>query len=290
MEFQLAGASVIGRDHVAAFKNNQDAYGFRTDGHLTLAVVADGCGSAKHSEVGAQLAVKILLESFNLAGAIRPKQEAFKVLEMLLSKLQHDLGSIATTLAGLSLSDHTRNEAIADYLLFSLVGVVCDEQAIVPFCIGDGVIILDSKVIELTAPGNAPQYLGYSLMHNGRGDSLEVSTARVLTGSYVPEYFVVGTDGVMDLVRASDEKSYPGRFTRVEPLDSLWLNDAHFTNPAALQRRLVRMATPKTQLADDGGQQWVKTDPGLLSDDTTLIVGRRVPEVEEVTDDSASDS
>jgi len=57
--FDIAAASVIGREHARAGRNNQDALSLLAQGEVLAAVVADGCGSGAHSEVGAQIAQRI---------------------------------------------------------------------------------------------------------------------------------------------------------------------------------------------------------------------------------------
>ena len=64
-EFEIAAGTVSGRDHRQAGKNNHDAYVFSSDASGTVAVVCDGCGSGRHSEVGAKIGARLV------AGALR---------------------------------------------------------------------------------------------------------------------------------------------------------------------------------------------------------------------------
>lgn len=63
-KFAVTGGSVIGRNHALMGKNNQDAYKYLSNNQLTLAVVCGGCGSCPHSEVGAKLWIKAILNYF----------------------------------------------------------------------------------------------------------------------------------------------------------------------------------------------------------------------------------
>src|SRR5579885_3047520 len=59
--FEITSASVLGRDHVAPGKNNQDAVFAAVNAEGSYAgVVCDGCGSSPHSEVGAQLGARMI--------------------------------------------------------------------------------------------------------------------------------------------------------------------------------------------------------------------------------------
>jgi len=50
--FEIAGGSVLGRVHRISGKNNHDEYTWVQNDEISLAVVSDGCGGGKHSEVG----------------------------------------------------------------------------------------------------------------------------------------------------------------------------------------------------------------------------------------------
>jgi len=56
-QFEYASGSIIGRNHVLAGKNNQDAYHISVNERFIAVVVCDGCGSGKHSEVGAKQSI-----------------------------------------------------------------------------------------------------------------------------------------------------------------------------------------------------------------------------------------
>src|SRR4051812_13424874 len=60
--FEIASGSVAGRMHLSAGKGSQDACVVRAFGPNLVAVVCDGCGSAAHSEVGAWLGARLVIE------------------------------------------------------------------------------------------------------------------------------------------------------------------------------------------------------------------------------------
>src|SRR5215467_2985954 len=61
--FEIAGGSVTGRAHVAAGRNNQDAFCWASDADGLVAVVCDGCSSGPHNEVGAQLGARLFVQA-----------------------------------------------------------------------------------------------------------------------------------------------------------------------------------------------------------------------------------
>ena len=67
--FEVAGGTVIGTDHLAVGRPNQDAYAFRAEGRCLAAVVCDGCGSGARTEVGAALGARLVTEQ--VLGALR---------------------------------------------------------------------------------------------------------------------------------------------------------------------------------------------------------------------------
>lgn len=67
MNWSVIGSSVRGASHKRNDKPNQDAWAFKQNDVCTVLAVADGHGSSKHthSEIGAKLAVQVVLELFN---------------------------------------------------------------------------------------------------------------------------------------------------------------------------------------------------------------------------------
>ena len=58
--FELAAASVVGIDHYKAGRNGHDGFHWELADDLAVAVVCDGCGSGRHSEVGAKLGAALI--------------------------------------------------------------------------------------------------------------------------------------------------------------------------------------------------------------------------------------
>lgn len=257
--FRCVGGSIVGRDHRLVAKNNQDAWAFDAFGGITVAVVADGCGSGAHSEVGAALGVKLLLEAF--------RREYRPGRAIAWSRIQQRIVSQIDVLVAAMAGSY--RQIIEEYFLFTLVGIVIEPRTATYFACGDGAIACNDIVYRLGPfPGNMPPYIGYALLASELTiDPTTVALAPVMTiETEQLESFMVGTDGVDDLV-ACEGRRLPGLQSIVGPVSDFWSDDRYFGgNPALLSRQLKLI-----------GRDWPQhePEPGLLHDDTTMIVGRR---------------
>lgn len=269
--FELAGGSIVGTDHRAVPKNNQDAWQIQWGRDITevVAVVCDGCGSGVHSEVGAQLGARLLCTS--ILQEITAHGDRF-----YWERVERDVLSAIHTLA-IQMGGNYRR-VIEEYFLFSVVGVVLTGRNAHFFALGDGLMIVNGAVNAAgwhmglgPWPDNAPPYLAYQLL-GGRGFDFMPHEMH-LAGRTVPtadvDTFLIGCDGAGDpgLLQVCERgATYPGMSREIGPISQFWTDDAIFRNPDALRRRLKMIA-----------RDWPIRDPqhGLLADDTTIIVGRR---------------
>jgi hypothetical protein len=257
LPFDVAAATVIGREHARAGRNNQDACWVRASGHGLAAVVADGCGSGAQSELGAQLGARRVVEgALALLG-----QEVPVDSPGFLQRLGADVLCFLQALSG-----ELGERAIGEALLFTVVGAVVTPEHTLVFSAGDGVWALNGDVHRLGPfPGNAPPYLAHGLLRPG-AVSLRAHTLRPTAEV---ESLLLGTDGAADLAGAR----VPERDEPVGPLSQFWSDERYFHNPDALRRRLSLLNRESVR-ADFPAQRLVRV-PGLLSDDTTLVVLRR---------------
>ncbi|MCP3102613.1 protein phosphatase 2C domain-containing protein [Myxococcus sp. K15C18031901] len=259
LPFELIAASVQGREHVRTGRNNQDAWCVRGSEHGLVAVVADGCGSQPCSELGAQLGARRVAHAAleRLATGARVDEDSFlpglrEDVLCLLGELRKDLG----------------RDVLAD-CLFTLVGAVVTPAHTLVFAAGDGVWALNGELHPLGPfPGNAPPYLTYALLNDV--DTALTSLALVATEDV--HALLLGTDGVADLAKLADT-ALPSGEERVGPLSQFWTQDRYFANPDALRRRLALLNRESVR-ADFDARRLVRS-PGLLADDTTLVVLRR---------------
>jgi len=252
--FEYAFGSIIGRNHVLAGKNNQDAYGIISNEKFMIAVVCDGCGSGKHSEVGAKLGAKMVMNEivdFLNQEANQDSQisnsEFWNLVKLNLLQKLKDL----VTLTNGDL------EFVNDYLLFTILGAVITERETVTFSMGDGAIAINGKLTQIpTYPDNAPPYLAYGL-YKPDAVNFEIRD-RLPTGEL--NSLLIATDGIDDLIA-------------VETINQFWQEDRYFKNPDAIRRKLVMLN--REEVKPDWHRKELTKRSGVLSDDTSLVVIRR---------------
>ena len=284
--FEVSSGSITGRDHlgrgeVLVGRNNQDALYYEHTSSALIAVVADGCGSAPYSEVGARLGARLLVRGLSSAlaesGAAGSGKEGEGLAspafwEELRQRMLKKLRLLALQLSGTPEQFET---ALRDYFLFSLLGAVLTPLQGCVFAIGDGVYALNGVVHQLGPfADNTPPYLAYGLLQT------RFSAIPELLRFQIPAVFpadelqtlLIGTDGALDLINAKD-KTVPGSAEQAGPISQFWEKDIFFRNPDALRRWLALLNREVRRL--DGSPAVLNRQSGLLRDDTTLVVMRR---------------
>ena len=261
--FEVAAGSVTGRSHVLAGKPNQDAFAFRSAEGGLVGVVCDGCGSGAHNEIGAAMGARIIgeqvLREMEAGAAIDEEATFERVRERVLAAL-------VTAAQAMGVA-HARG--VAEFFLFTVLGVAISAERAVVFGVGDGVFAVRDEVVRLGPfPGNAPPYLGYGLS----GEGPRFSIHRVLAASSLTSV-LVGTDGAADY-SSLEGAAIPGAHgERVPPLEVFWSEDRYFRNVDAVRRSLALVNRDVTRPLWD--ERRLHKEPGLLEDDTTLLVVRR---------------
>ncbi len=272
LPFQVAGASVVGHEHRRLERNNQDALGWFAADDAIFAVVADGCGSSRHSEVGAKLGTRLMVAALarRWSDAIGRDATALQrwLIEPACAEVLTHLRAAAEAMGG----DITRN--LSDYFLFTLVGAVVTPSDTVVFAIGDGVVAVNGAIQELGPfPDNRPPYLAYSLLTEPAGAAPEAAlTIHAHLPTATLDTLLIATDGANELISARG-LCLPGRDEPAGALDQFWRDERYFRNPDAIRRRLWLMN--RAPLKPDWDRHRVGHVPGLLPDDTTLIAIRR---------------
>lgn len=271
MAFELAGGSTTGRDHrIGVPSNCQDAYEIRQGPTGTTALVADGCGSGKHSEVGAKVGVQLattILQRY-LRQGISPNLQ-------MLEHLRYEMVILLRIFANLVNQDNPK-QLVNDYFLFTLGGVILTKETALFFALGDGVVVINGETTILEPQeGNFPPYLSYALT----GTSLNTGSSAKLGFRVIAElpvtdlqHFLIGTDGVNAILNNPD-RQIPGTERAVGDISNFWTNDLFFRNPSAVTRHLNLMGRDWPRQSKSGRRV---IDAGLLSDDTTIIVGRKL--------------
>lgn len=254
--FQIAAGTVTGQHHLAAGRNNQDAYAFWSGPEGMVAVVCDGCSGGANSEVGAKLGARLLVHfaASRLGQGGAPAETLEEVRRELVARLR----SLAAELAVDRRDGRCVLEAVCDTLLFTVVGLMVTRGWAAAFSLGDGLMVLNGERRLLGPfPGNAPPYLGYALIPWMDEPVFQVDA---LMSPDALDSALLGTDGVIDLEALSDRPLF-GREEPLGPLSQFWDEDRFFENRDGVRRRLAVAARgPRGS---------------LLPDDTTLLVMRR---------------
>lgn len=261
--FEMAAGSVTGRMHSAVGKANQDAYALRAAPFGVCGVVCDGCGSGIRSEVGASVGARIISElvleemkpGHSMRDAATWERIRVRTIEAFTGLLRF-MGEPAARI-------------VAEYFLFTVVGVAISNDGAIIFGIGDGLWAMNGDTVKIGPfAGNAPPYLGYGLL--GEGPSFTIHRECSLDDF---DSALIGTDGVVDFEAASG-MAYPGgRGEKVCPLSSFWQEDKYFENADAVRRTLCLVNREVTRPV--WNEKRIIKESGLLEDDTTLVVVRK---------------
>lgn len=277
--FQLAGGSMPGKDHLfdgnlLIGKNNHDAYAINQVSGLTVAVVADGCGSHVHSEVGAKIGAGLLsaslLKQWQRHCALAQTKGFAVALPLVLEAARQDLLSHLRVLAQAMTVD-SFSQVIYDYFLFTLVGALITDSGSAFFSIGDGLIVVNGSELHLGPfPGNEPPYLSYGLLSTRwKDEELRFTVHRVLETRELAT-FLIGSDGAGDLSRSA-ELTLPGSKDKIGPLSNFWTADGFFSKTGIRKR----LALIQSRYCGIKNGEFISELP-RLKDDTTFVVGRRV--------------
>ena len=264
-KIEAAHGTIAGTDHVITGKNNQDAFAWAqlTNG-ATIGVVCDGCGSSKHSEVGAKLGAQITVN--HVSRIMGNTNGDYAEMDMVRGQIISELREVSRLFGPLV--------NLEDYFLFTIVGFYASVNGFAfTFSIGDGYTGCDGQMKQLE-PNNddVPSFLGYEVT---RPKEVRQRGELNFKIDYYSEFsnIIVATDGFEDILN-SQESNLPGKSTLVGPADQFWTEDKYFKNPDMINRRLRLMNTVSNK--PDWKSERIVREKGLLHDDTTFIVARRV--------------
>lgn len=123
------------------------------DRQLACAVLADGCSSSPHSDVGARILSFAMLKAFRTRSFW--KNEAHSC--------SFDAAELQTTVVAAADEARRTIGIPLQCLDATLMGLACDGERLCVVAWGDGVICLPDGVVELECTSGAPFYLSYLL-------------------------------------------------------------------------------------------------------------------------------
>lgn len=277
-QFEIAGGTVVGSEHIKAGKNNQDAFYWTLSDLAIVAVVTDGCSEAPHSEVGAKIGAKIVAEAISnevmdynniVTALLSDPDPPYPFWSNVRIRILRKLNDVLDNIGG-------ESKTILDYFLFTVVGALITPWTTSLFSIGDGATILNGEYKKIGPfPDNTPPYLGYAMLWKApsriKPEWFHFTIHSILDTRNVNS-ILIGTDGTEDLIGAA-ENNIPGKKEMVGPISQFWEEDGYFKNPDMIRRKLSLVNRTVTKI--DWENRSTTKEHGLLPDDTTLIVIRR---------------
>lgn len=260
--FVIASGSAVGRAHARAGRSNQDASAVRVSDRGVVAIVADGCGSGAHSELGARLGANVVAEL-----VAREMKESARLDDDALERVRR-AALTAIDAAARAMGGDLR-ALVAEHFLFTLLGVAIDDARAIVFGVGDGLFVIDDTLVELGPfEGNAPPYLAYGLFDEARA---RFAIHRDVRADEV-RALAIATDGASELERRAGEK-LAGSEEHVPSLRAI-ANEARFSsNRDAIRRALFLCARDGSRPI--WAERRITREAAVLEDDTTIVVVRR---------------
>lgn len=226
---RIRGGRVIGRQHSLAGKNCQDAHQiyepeitkplFGEPKVLRAGILSDGCGSAKTSEVGANLIVQRMVSILCESKVARLCQRWS--LEEIVDHIEDSTYDFLNELS----RGWWQTPFVQDNLLATILGFVTDGKKMVIFSSGDGTIFLDDDVLVIDED-NTPSYFAYRLFEK------QVSFKRIEVDLQKVQRVAIASDGFEpELINEFWGKEHPNG---VQRLLNVYSKKKHFLDDATL--------------------------------------------------------
>ncbi|MBI5077474.1 protein phosphatase 2C domain-containing protein [Candidatus Falkowbacteria bacterium] len=243
--FIVSFGSVPGSYHRQLFKNNQDAVHVDKSERLLVGVVCDGCGSGAHSEVGAELAARFIVQWLMSKSEplSAPDVDFEKILEEMREEILEFFRQCAAPLG------ENLTQIVLEYFLFTVVGFVATEKQTVLFTKGDGVFALNGELAAIDE-NNEPSYLSFGLLSQEKARQKFV--IRKILDTAGLENLIIATDGLSELENRKNETiAICGDNQLVGGIGQFVAEDKYGRNASALQKRLNVLGLNHKLLTDD---------------------------------------
>lgn len=214
MNWKAVGRSAIGTSHQNQGIPCQDYVDYRIFNDVIVGAVADGAGSAKHSDVGSKLAVETVLKYFSEINEYpqsedfsQPlsKEEAEKVFAKIMNQVITELQKQADK------EDYSVNDLACTLLVF-----VATPNWIAAMQIGDGFIVIRSQESEyqLLFKPDKGEFINETTFITSTN---AVKDMQVKVISEKQEFICVSTDGLEKVaIRLSDWEVFSPFFKPLE--------------------------------------------------------------------------
>ncbi|MCC5631432.1 PP2C family serine/threonine-protein phosphatase [Nostoc sphaeroides] len=213
MNWKAVARSAIGTSHQKQGIGCQDYGDYRIFDDVIVGAVADGAGSAKHSDVGAKLAVETVLKCFSEINEFPQKQdsqplskeEAQKVFAEIVNKVITELQKQADE------GDYAVNDLACTLLVF-----VANPDCIAAMQIGDGFIVMRSQESEyqLLFQPDKGEFINETTFITST-NALKEMQVKVITEKQ--EFISASTDGLEKVaIRLSDWQPFSPFFKPLE--------------------------------------------------------------------------
>lgn len=202
MNWRICSSSLQGTSHVASGLPCQDANRQKTVesrlGNYTILVASDGCGSAKHADIGSDI---VASEVVDCIGYWIKKSEVIPDLsELIVFALGHAHQCLARAASRLSV---TANELAA-----TCICLVIGPDSYAAAQIGDGVIIAHSNGVCGCLFWPSQEYANVTHALTGADWWQNIQTINISTASNMPDGWFMATDGIQ-AISCDYEKKVP---------------------------------------------------------------------------------
>jgi len=190
----------IGSEHVTYGKNNQD-FGFEWQGFLC---VVDGCSEGEHSEVGAKLFSKKLLEVIKDRKMIKPRDIDIAFL---------GVKNFVARRGDVNYDDYLHD--VINYMCFTIMVLIERERSWELIMCGDGVVITqdhdDNMKFLSIDHSSTPMYYAYSFVDReylSLAEDVEVGFKKIVYAK--DEYKAIGiaSDGLEKIIGTEHEEYF----------------------------------------------------------------------------------
>lgn len=201
MALKIRSGSVIGREHVRLWKNNQDGVriGTITMENVTYyyGIICDGCSSGENNEVGANLLAQYLCSEIQMSLLV-----GTNIRDIPSALYPRAIGYLRSIASLTSVGDPCQNISfITNHLLCTVMGFISDEKTAIIFHAGDGAYVIGNSATWIDQD-NRPMYLAYHLVDRKfldlQGGELPQGFETVSIDLSFDKRFAVCSDGITD--------------------------------------------------------------------------------------------